>query len=124
VAAANLLARPLHERRVTEADLAGVQRRRELPAQITQAVQVKLHMALAGVFENPGPVRAPWQLRMAIRIPGLRYALGYAVGMGARPEHIENGARPARRPSWKPVIAGVAAGLAIAIVVLWGSRRT
>jgi 2-polyprenyl-6-methoxyphenol hydroxylase-like FAD-dependent oxidoreductase len=123
VATANLLARPLQERRVTEADLAAVQRRREFPAQITQAVQVKLHTALAGVFESPGPVRAPWQLKIAVRIPGLQRALGYAVGMGARPEHIESGARPEKRPSWKPMLAGVGIGLAIASVVLWGSRR-
>src|SRR5206468_9745686 len=40
VAAANLLATPLRERKVTERNLAQVQCRREFPARVTQAVQV------------------------------------------------------------------------------------
>src|SRR6202048_3116067 len=40
VAAANVLCGPLRENRLTEADLAKVQRRRELPARIIQAGQV------------------------------------------------------------------------------------
>ena len=42
VAAANILCGPLRENRLTEADLAKVQRRRELPARIIQAGQVFL----------------------------------------------------------------------------------
>src|SRR5262249_10635317 len=40
VAAANILRGPLREGRVTDADLAKVQRRRELPTRIIQALQV------------------------------------------------------------------------------------
>jgi 2-polyprenyl-6-methoxyphenol hydroxylase-like FAD-dependent oxidoreductase len=94
VATADLLAMPLQHRRVSNEDLARVQRRREFPARATQAVQVRIHDTFARVFANPGPVRAPWQLRAVVRIPGIHRALGYAVGIGVRPEHIRGAARP------------------------------
>jgi len=40
VAAANRLALPLRERRVTPGDLHDVQRRRELPTRVTQSLQL------------------------------------------------------------------------------------
>ena len=61
VAAANLLAGPLQERCVPEAALAAVQKRRELPTRVTQAIQLFAHRGFARVFENPGPIQAPWQ---------------------------------------------------------------
>ena len=88
VAAANLLSGPLYKRLVSDADLAAVQRRREFPARVTQAAQVMIHAAFARVMANPGPAKAPWQLRAAVRIPGVHRALGYAVGIGIRPEHV------------------------------------
>jgi 2-polyprenyl-6-methoxyphenol hydroxylase-like FAD-dependent oxidoreductase len=88
IAAANLLTRPLQERSVSEADLAEVQKRRALPTRITQAIQLQAHRGLARVFANPGPIQAPWQLKMAVRIPGVQRVVGYAVGMGVRPEHV------------------------------------
>ncbi|MDQ6704609.1 MAG: FAD-dependent oxidoreductase, partial [Acidobacteriota bacterium] len=45
VAAANLLATPLRDRRLTEAMLAAVQRRREFPTRATQFAQVNAHKA-------------------------------------------------------------------------------
>lgn len=98
VAAANLLAGPMLKMRLSEADLAAVQRRREFPTRVTQAVQVVAHRGIARVFETPGPIHAPWQLRAVQRVPGIHRALGYAVGVGARPEHVreERSARPRR----------------------------
>jgi 2-polyprenyl-6-methoxyphenol hydroxylase-like FAD-dependent oxidoreductase len=98
VAAANLLTKPLQERRVSEAALANVQKRREFPTRVTQAVQLAAHRGLARVFETAGPIQAPWQVRAAVRIPGIQRAVGYAVGMGARPERVreETVARPSR----------------------------
>jgi hypothetical protein len=40
------------------------------------------------VFQNPGPVKAPWQLKVAVNIPGVQDLLGRVVGNGFRPEHI------------------------------------
>jgi 2-polyprenyl-6-methoxyphenol hydroxylase-like FAD-dependent oxidoreductase len=88
VATANLLTRHLLERHVPESALAAVQRRREFPARLTQAIQLAAHRGFAKVFENPGPIRSPWQMKAVTRIPGIHRALGYAVGMGARPEHV------------------------------------
>jgi 2-polyprenyl-6-methoxyphenol hydroxylase-like FAD-dependent oxidoreductase len=93
VAAANLLARPLKERRINKAALAAVQRRRAFPTRVTQAIQLVAHRGIARVFETPGPIHAPWQMKAAQRIPGIHRALGYAVGVGARPEHVRENAR-------------------------------
>ncbi len=101
VAAANLLADPLRRGAPTEQDLAAVQRRREFPARVTQAAQVVLHRQMARVFDNPGPAHAPWQLRAVQRIPGIHRALGYAIGIGVRPEHVRNARREASRWRYK-----------------------
>ena len=88
VATANLLAHPLREGRVTEGVLAKVQERREFPARATQWVQANVHRQFQRIFRNPGPVRAPWQLKLAVRLPGFQSLLGRAVGLGVRPEHV------------------------------------
>jgi 2-polyprenyl-6-methoxyphenol hydroxylase-like FAD-dependent oxidoreductase len=89
VATANLLAEHLRAGAVPEAALASVQQRREFPTRVTQFLQVNAHKAFAKIFENPGPIKAPWQLRAAVRIPGLQRLIARAVGLGARPEHIQ-----------------------------------
>ncbi|MGA2887128.1 MAG: FAD-dependent oxidoreductase [Terracidiphilus sp.] len=96
VAAANLLTGPLREGRVSEAALAAVQKRRALPTRVTQSIQLLAHRGLARAFETSGPIEAPWQLKAAVRIPGIQRVVGYGVGIGARPEHVreETVARP------------------------------
>jgi 2-polyprenyl-6-methoxyphenol hydroxylase-like FAD-dependent oxidoreductase len=120
VAAANLLTGPLSKRRLAEADLAAVQRRRTFPTVITQAIQLGAHRGIKRVFETQGPVRAPWQMEAVQHIPGIHRALGYAVGVGARPEHVHVQRRA------KPLVAGLAAlgcaaigGVAAAAVCGW-----
>jgi 2-polyprenyl-6-methoxyphenol hydroxylase-like FAD-dependent oxidoreductase len=93
VATANLLTSALRDRQVTEALLARVQCRREFPTRATQFMQVQAHKVFVKIFENPGPAKAPWQLKVAVNIPGVRDVLGRVVGVGFRPEHIA-GARP------------------------------
>lgn len=88
VATANLLTEPLLDGRFAESHLALVQRRREFPTRLTQAIQMLAHRGLARVFENSGYIHAPWQMKVVVRIPGIHAALGYAVGIGARPEHV------------------------------------
>ena len=124
VAAANLLTRPLQKRSVSAAALAEVQKRREFPTRITQAVQLAAHRGLARASENPGPIKAPWQLKVVVRIPGIQRAVGYAVGIGLRPEHVREEARP--RP-WRNRAAtaafaalGIAAGAA---AIGWAAWR-
>ena len=116
VATANLLARPLLDGCATDAVLARVQRRREFPAAITQAVQVRAHKALARVFDHPGPIQPPWQLKVIARIPFIHAAVGYAVGMGARPEHVAGIERPPRTSLIRSAVAiGAALGAAVAL---------
>jgi 2-polyprenyl-6-methoxyphenol hydroxylase-like FAD-dependent oxidoreductase len=88
VATANLLADPLRRGPVSEDLLERVQQRREFPTRVTQRVQVNAHKVFENIFRNPGPLKAPWQLRVAVQIPGVQSLMGRAVGMGVRPEHI------------------------------------
>lgn len=88
VATANLLSGPLRDGAVTETLLARVQERREFPTRITQHFQVNAHKMFNRVFQNTGPSQAPWQLKVAVRIPGIQRFMARAIGMGARPEHI------------------------------------
>ncbi len=115
IAAANLLAEPLQRRNLREADLAAVQKRRVFPTRVTQAIQLAAHRGIAHVFENPGPIQAPWQMKAVQHIPGIHRALGYAVGVGVRPEHVRE-----RKPSnqRRALVAGlVCAGVGVAAMV-------
>jgi 2-polyprenyl-6-methoxyphenol hydroxylase-like FAD-dependent oxidoreductase len=88
VAAANRLTRPLLEKRVTETLLAEVQKRREFPTRLIQKFQVGIHRRMANIFDHPGPLKAPWQLKAIMRLPGLQRLVGRMVGIGVRPEHV------------------------------------
>ncbi len=133
VATANLLARPLREGRVTEALLAGVQQRREFPTRVIQELQVNAHKGLARIFRSTGAVKAPWQLKLVVRIPGVQRLVARVIGIGIRPEHIqpEHGGDGRLTPSCEPrreksmaVCAGVVAGITVAaLCMLRGMRR-
>ncbi|SDR41396.1 2-polyprenyl-6-methoxyphenol hydroxylase [Rhizobiales bacterium GAS113] len=101
VATANILFAPLKAGRVTEADLAAVQKRREWPARATQAVQVFIQKRViarvlgAGGLGPTGaakasqiPVRPPLLARLFNRFPILSRLPGRMIGMGVRPEHV------------------------------------
>lgn len=119
VAAANLLAGPLREGRATEALLTQVQRRRMLPTRVTQRMQVNAHKGLKYVFQHPGPLTAPWQMRIAVRVPGLQHVMGRAIGVGIRPEHVNGAAgRPSAARRWVKGIAcctGMIAAIALTV---------
>ena len=122
VATANLLTRPLLDGCATEAALARVQRRREFPARVTQALQVRAHNGMAHLFDNPGPIQAPWQLKVIVQIPGIHRALGCAVGMGVRPEHV-GGARRSPRPSLTRTAIAIGAAMGSAVAFWRLTRR-
>jgi 2-polyprenyl-6-methoxyphenol hydroxylase-like FAD-dependent oxidoreductase len=124
VAAARILATPLLDRNVTEAALAALEKRRTLPTRVTQTIQLAAHRGIARVFENPGPMRAPWQLKAAVRIPGFQRAVGYAVGIGLRPEHVRNepSAQSKRSRISKLIIATLAIA-ATATALTWAARK-
>jgi 2-polyprenyl-6-methoxyphenol hydroxylase-like FAD-dependent oxidoreductase len=90
VATANILARPLRERRVSIDDLHKVQRRREFPARLIQRGQILVQdNVLARVLAGGGPTAAPWPLRLVQRWPLLRRIPAYLIGIGPRPEHVQ-----------------------------------
>ena len=121
VATANLLSGPLREKRVTESDLARVQKRREFPTRVTQFFQVNAHKGFEYVFQHPGPLKAPWQLKAVVRIPGIQHLAGRIVGMGVRPEHVRTAEpRPSlSRPNLMmriAIFAGITAAVALNVM--------
>ncbi len=90
VAAANLLADPLARGACSDADLARVQKRRELPTRLVQRAQV---IAQKRVIEpalgGKGPQQLPWPLKLLQRFPALRRIPARLVGVGLRPEHVQ-----------------------------------
>jgi 2-polyprenyl-6-methoxyphenol hydroxylase-like FAD-dependent oxidoreductase len=117
VAAANVLAHPLREKTVSQGLLAQIQKRREFPARATQFVQANAHKALQRVFENKGPLKAPWQLKVATRVPGLQLALARVIGVGIRPEHIQ-GAQQSRRGGRLITRVAACAGIVAAFAII------
>jgi 2-polyprenyl-6-methoxyphenol hydroxylase-like FAD-dependent oxidoreductase len=93
VAAARLLAAPLREHRVTDKDLAAVQRRRELPTVVIQTLQRFIHTGMDRAMTS-GRMPAPSQLlRLLARLPQLSAIPAYVMGVGIRPEHAPQFAR-------------------------------
>jgi 2-polyprenyl-6-methoxyphenol hydroxylase-like FAD-dependent oxidoreductase len=68
VAAANMLAMPLRERRVTAGDLEQVQRRRQFPTRPTQALQLAIQRrVISPVLQSSAPLRPPFIARLLSR---------------------------------------------------------
>jgi 2-polyprenyl-6-methoxyphenol hydroxylase-like FAD-dependent oxidoreductase len=98
VAAGNLLAAPLGERRLTVDDLAKVQKRREWPTRATQWFQVQAQQRIiATVLGRSTSLRLPLALRLLARYAILRRIPARFIGIGVRPEHVRS--PEARRPS-------------------------
>jgi 2-polyprenyl-6-methoxyphenol hydroxylase-like FAD-dependent oxidoreductase len=89
VAAANILAQPLRDGTLSEANLQAVQRRRTLPTRLTQGMQVAIQQrVLDPVIGSDKPIKAPWPLRLFNHLPWLARIPARLVGMGFRPEHV------------------------------------
>jgi 2-polyprenyl-6-methoxyphenol hydroxylase-like FAD-dependent oxidoreductase len=119
VAAANILAEPLKKGRVTKCTLAAIQCRREIPTRVTQGIQMLAHRGLNYAFRNPGqPIEAPWQAKAVLGIPGVNSVLGYAVGMGVKPEHVQHKPRVrlVRRIAVPAALAAVGMAATVAAV--------
>jgi 2-polyprenyl-6-methoxyphenol hydroxylase-like FAD-dependent oxidoreductase len=86
VAAANILCGPLREGRLTETDLAKVQRRRELPARIIQAGQVFIQNR--AIEPNLTGDLSPIHLPKIVGLGPLQFIPPLVVGRGFRPEHV------------------------------------
>ena len=95
VAAANLLAGPLREGRLTTDHLRRVQQRRQLPVRVTQWIQVLIQRrVITSVLSAAGPLEPPLPLRLLARFPVLRRLPARLIGVGIRPEHVKTPAIP------------------------------
>lgn len=86
VATANQLAMSLKRGRdIDDRDLEKIQKRREWPVRLTQAIQVFMHKRLL----RPGaaPNRPPWPAKILLGWPVFRRIPAYIIGIGFRPEH-------------------------------------
>jgi 2-polyprenyl-6-methoxyphenol hydroxylase-like FAD-dependent oxidoreductase len=91
VAAANLLAVPLHAGRVAQSDLARVQRRRSFPTRVTQRLQVFVQdRVLSRVLRSRKRFSLPLPLRLFRAWPILTRIPARLVGIGVRPEHVQS----------------------------------
>jgi 2-polyprenyl-6-methoxyphenol hydroxylase-like FAD-dependent oxidoreductase len=98
VAAANLLAAPLRERRLTDADLARVQKRRMLATRIVQGMQVVVqNRIISPLLGRAEKMTTPLAVRLFQRFPVLRRIPARLIGLGIRPEHVRSPAAAVRR---------------------------
>ncbi|HEX6182652.1 MAG TPA: FAD-dependent oxidoreductase [Pyrinomonadaceae bacterium] len=88
--AANVLASPLKEGTLDAAHLREVQRRREWPTRLIQAVQTRIQKrVIAAALDPNGTFRVPAALRLLLRVPGLRNLPARVIGLGFKRVHIE-----------------------------------
>jgi hypothetical protein len=89
VAAANILAAPLREGRVSDALLAAVQRRRTLPMRVIQWLQVQIqNNVLSAVLADTARPQPPLAAKLLNWFPLLQRLPARIIGLGVRPEHV------------------------------------
>jgi 2-polyprenyl-6-methoxyphenol hydroxylase-like FAD-dependent oxidoreductase len=90
VAAGNLLAEPLRNGTLKDADLAAVQTRRELPVRIVQGIQVFIQKRVisAVLAKRGGEMKPPRVLHLLSIIPLLQQVPARILGLGVRREHV------------------------------------
>jgi len=90
VAASNILAAPLKEGRLKDADLAAVQAHRLWPVRATQAIQLFLqNRMIAPTLAGTRPLRPPLAARLLNAVPYLRRIPARVLGLGVQPEHVK-----------------------------------
>jgi 2-polyprenyl-6-methoxyphenol hydroxylase-like FAD-dependent oxidoreductase len=91
VAAANVLAVPLKGGPVPIEVLRKVQRRREWPTRMMQAVQIFIQKrVISNVLAMQTQPRAPYVVKLIDQYPWLRRLPARLIGMGFRPEHVQS----------------------------------
>jgi 2-polyprenyl-6-methoxyphenol hydroxylase-like FAD-dependent oxidoreductase len=91
VAASNLLSEPLRSGRISVSDLAKVQKEREWPTRVIQAIQSFVQKrVIASAFRARPGAGIPWQIRVFFSVPILRNIPARILGIGIRPEHVQD----------------------------------
>ncbi|HYM71907.1 MAG TPA: FAD-dependent oxidoreductase [Stellaceae bacterium] len=89
VAAGNILAAPLREKRLTTANLDAVQRRRTFPMKVIQKMQTTIQEnVIDKVLRSDQPIKAPMTISLFNIIPFLQRIPARLIGLGVRPEHV------------------------------------
>jgi 2-polyprenyl-6-methoxyphenol hydroxylase-like FAD-dependent oxidoreductase len=89
VAAANILAGPLRDGRVSEKDLHAVQERRMLAVRLTQKIQLIAQKRVVGrLLRMQQKPKLPLLFRLFNWFPVLRRVPARLIGVGVRPEHV------------------------------------
>jgi 2-polyprenyl-6-methoxyphenol hydroxylase-like FAD-dependent oxidoreductase len=89
VAAGNILGPALRKGTVSDSILAEVQKRRQWPTRMTQALQVIVQtVIIRNVLQMQKKPRAPFLVKLLNWFPALRRIPGRIIGMGFRPEHV------------------------------------
>jgi 2-polyprenyl-6-methoxyphenol hydroxylase-like FAD-dependent oxidoreductase len=88
VAAANILAVPLREGRLADADLRAVQARRSFPTRAPQKVQLMMRRKRKSTGDGTHPAKPPAFLCVIARSRLMPHLVGRLIGLGFRPEHI------------------------------------
>ncbi len=117
VAAANILTAPLQAGRVTVADLARVQRRREWPTRIIQTIVNAMQDSLLKAALDPN---GSFTLPAFLGWPPVRKLPPLIFGFGIRPEHVQ---QDARRHKQRPTAVTWIAGLITVLALVWIIRR-
>src|SRR5829696_147656 len=90
VVAANVLAEPLRRAALTEEQLREVQRQREWPTRLIQALQTRIQQRVIAAALNPRRTfRVPLALRLLLRVPGLRTLPARVIGLGFKRVRIQ-----------------------------------
>jgi 2-polyprenyl-6-methoxyphenol hydroxylase-like FAD-dependent oxidoreductase len=98
VVAANVLSVRLKAGKVSDADLAEVQRQREWPTRTIQTLQSFLqNRIIASVLQRQGAGNVPQQLRLLTKIPVLRDPPPRMIAFGPRRVRLENSLSDAAR---------------------------
>jgi 2-polyprenyl-6-methoxyphenol hydroxylase-like FAD-dependent oxidoreductase len=88
--AANVLTAPLKEGTLNTDHLRQVQRRREWPTRLIQAVQTRIQKrVIAAALDPAGTFRVPLALRLLLRVPGLRNLPARVIGLGFKRVHLK-----------------------------------
>jgi 2-polyprenyl-6-methoxyphenol hydroxylase-like FAD-dependent oxidoreductase len=97
VAAANVLAEPLYEKRDVTPLLGRVQERRTFPTRATQRLQLAIqNTVIKGALRGGDDFKPLLPLRLMDRCPYLRRVPARLLGVGFRPEHIRTPERRAQ----------------------------
>jgi 2-polyprenyl-6-methoxyphenol hydroxylase-like FAD-dependent oxidoreductase len=87
---ANVLAAPLKEGSLNTDHLRRVQRRREWPTRLIQAIQTRIQKrVIAAALDPNNTFRVPLALRLLLGVPGLRNLPARVIGLGFKKVHVE-----------------------------------